>query len=453
MKALHTDNIRREWGPRKKLGPTFLIKESALAKARAFEKYCSLDFDVKGYESNVLPLSYNKGKFTYSDRSPYTTTPAGSSQPLKEKAPSKDGKNRKTNKNRISTGIIENIPVSVDMSDLTRNLSKATSNIKSLHMITTKKNKPTTTVKVTFNTWPAPLIIKGDQDYEVNPCKIPYLRCNNCQQHGHSTKECTAKIPACPMCGGIHTYADCDYKNKPDLYMCPNCLEKGHNAANPSCSAFKQHKKLIDAKNATIKAEWDSRRNSTKQQAKQVNTTFTVVDLTKKDNFPPLHPLPTNKHKHTNQPISVIVTMDNAEPPSHPVPSLPDSTQEQMVTKSDLKRILVEVLRSNISTKPLDEQVKIIDGIVENNFPDPRTEEATVTAKALPITKPAANVPRYTAAKPIKRPAVPITSTPKKGLAHLITKQRHLASALTGQTLQPTNLSNKFNALGSPITA
>ena len=142
------------------------------------------------------------------------------------------------------------------MADLTQKLSQATSNIKSIHRVKTKKNKPTTTVKVTSNTWPAPTTLKGETKYEVNPCKIPYLRCNFCQQHGHSTKECTNEIPRCSMCGFGHE--DCPVQKYRLNHKCSNYLGN-HTAAYPHCPAFLEHKKTIDARNTAIKKQWDLR--------------------------------------------------------------------------------------------------------------------------------------------------------------------------------------------------
>lgn len=464
QKYMHPTNIIDYWGPRKSVGPTFLIRHSVLEKARAFAKHCSLDFDVKGIESNALPCSSNKGNLRFTNRSPKPKSPAGSSQSSKVKAPRKAGNKGQTNKNRISTGIIENIPVSIDMSDLTKKLSKSLSSIKSLHRITTKKNKPTTNVKITFNTWPAPLIISSDKEYEVNPCKIPYLRCNFCQQHGHSTKECTASTPNCPMCAGNHTYNECTRKHKT---KCTNCLSISHNAANPSCPIFKEYKKLVDTKNATTRTEWNTKRQQNKQQNKQKQTITAQVILEKEDNFPQL---PTrNKHqpinkqnkqhthnKQSKQQITAVVTMDTAEPNIHKAVPPPSSSNTQVVTKDDLKRILIEVLRSNISAKPLDEQVEIIDGIVENNFPDQQTLNPANTATAPPTPKSSTNIPKYTAAKAGGRQAFPLTSTPKNGKhigPYSLTKQRHTTNTTYRHNQKPLRLSNRFNILNNPLIA
>ena len=62
---IHPDNIQTCWGPRKKLGPTFLVRKAVLDKAKAFIYHSGLPFDIKVDQSDFLPRSRNdQGKTT-----------------------------------------------------------------------------------------------------------------------------------------------------------------------------------------------------------------------------------------------------------------------------------------------------------------------------------------------------------------------------------------------------
>ena len=56
---IHPDNIKNRWGPRKKLGPTFLVKKAVLDKAKAFIYHSRLSFDIKVDQLDFLPRSRN----------------------------------------------------------------------------------------------------------------------------------------------------------------------------------------------------------------------------------------------------------------------------------------------------------------------------------------------------------------------------------------------------------
>ena len=231
----HPDNIKNRWGPRKKLGPTFLVKKAVLDKAKAFIYHSRLSFDIKVDQSDFLPRSRNdQGKTTYTRCKP---SDAPSTKATQFSNSSETFKANQTHKNRRSTGILENIPLSIDMETLKGQLSKATQHIKSVHRVLNRNKKPTKLVKVTFNCYPAPLTLKGETTYEVNPCKVPCLRCNSCQEPGHSTKDCRNNQIKCPLCSLEHLYKDCPFKGNKRAYKCANC-ELNHGAAFSNCTIF-----------------------------------------------------------------------------------------------------------------------------------------------------------------------------------------------------------------------
>ena len=149
------------------------------------------------------------------------------------------------------------------METLKGQLSKANQHVKSTHRVLNRNKKPTKLVKVTFNCYPAPLTLKGETTYEVNPCKIPYLRCNPCQEHGHSTKDCRNNKKKCPLCSLEHLYNDCPFKGNKRVYKCANC-SRNHGAAFSNCTIFREYKKQVDAQNESTRHAWNERRHREK---------------------------------------------------------------------------------------------------------------------------------------------------------------------------------------------
>ena len=232
---IYPDNIKNRWGPRMMLGPTFLVKKAVLDKAKAFIYTSVLPFDIKVDQSDFLPRSRNdQGKTIYTKCKP---SDAPSTKATQYSNSSETFKANQTSKNRHSTGILENIPVSMDKETLKRQLSKANQHVKRTHRVLNRNKKPTKLVKVTFNCYPAPLTLKGETTYEVNPCKIPYLRCNSCQEHGHSTKDCRNNQIKCPLCSLEHSYNDCPFKGNKRAYKCANS-SRNHGAAFSNCTMF-----------------------------------------------------------------------------------------------------------------------------------------------------------------------------------------------------------------------
>ena len=69
------------------------------------------------------------------------------------------------------------------------------------------------------------------------------IRCNNCQDLGHSDETCT-KDPVCVICGGDHSAKDCPDKSKP---KCINCFKAGldsnHRADYFDCPSYKNFRR------------------------------------------------------------------------------------------------------------------------------------------------------------------------------------------------------------------
>ena len=102
--------------------------------------------------------------------------------------------------------------------------------VKNTCRVLTKQGHPTKMVKVTFDlpTPPTSLTDPEGRIHPVHPCRIPYLRCNNCQKHGHTIDKCPSNSQVCPHCAGSHTYENCTKKHNPNLRKCANCSSNNH---------------------------------------------------------------------------------------------------------------------------------------------------------------------------------------------------------------------------------
>ena len=155
----------------------------------------------------------------------------------------------------------------MDMDTLKQELSKANNSVKSIYRIVNKKKRPAKIVKVTFNCYPAPLTLQGETSYEVNPCRVPYLRCTICQAFGHTNKFYRVKTQVCPLCTRNHSLNDCPVKEYKRAYTCANCNGE-HGALFTQCPVILRYKSLVDAHNKKTKQAWKDRR----QQQKALST-------------------------------------------------------------------------------------------------------------------------------------------------------------------------------------
>ena len=107
-----------------------------------------------------------------------------------------------------STGIIYDVPLGADLQRFQNIFNQNGRLIKSIYRVTNRNKGPTECVKLVFNTTIGPTLLRSDKDYIVHPCRIPYLRCNQCQEHGHSTNLCPNKKKKKKKKKNAHTAVD-----------------------------------------------------------------------------------------------------------------------------------------------------------------------------------------------------------------------------------------------------
>ena len=154
-----------------------------------------------------------------------------------------------------STGIIYDIPLGADLQSFQKFFNQNGRLIKFIYRVTNRNKGSTDCVKLVFNTAIAPTLLRSDKDYIVHPCRIPYLRCNQCQTHDHSTNLCPNKLKKYPHCSGPHTHDQCTANN----YKCVNC-SAANGAAYNKCPEYLKHKETVDRQNQTNEAIWTERR-------------------------------------------------------------------------------------------------------------------------------------------------------------------------------------------------
>ena len=171
--------------------------------------------------------------------------------------------------------------------------------IEKMEQISTKKGRQTTSVKVFFKTLIAPLQIGTNivRFFDVEPWLFQFIRCNNCQRFGHTTKHCKANKPRCPHCAKTHTHQEC--KNK-QATKCVNCGSNKHGAAFSNCPvAVKYHTEIQAKNNAIIKAHKNRIMNQNKSQDPNIGKTRTnpiEIPSPKRD-----HSKPDKQIKQNNQ--------------------------------------------------------------------------------------------------------------------------------------------------------
>ena len=204
-----------------------------------------------------------------------------------------------------STGIIYDIPLGADLQSFQKTFNQNGQLIKTLYQVTNKNKGPTECVKIIFNTSTAPTLLRADKDYTVHPCRIPYLRCNQCQEHGHSTNTCPNKHTKCPHCSGPHTHDQCTS----NYYKCANC-SGNHGAAYKKCTAYLEHKEQIDKLNQTNEFTWTERRQDPAyhRHARKIQSLMNIKEfpLLKKQTKTPL----PQTIKYHDQPQTAYITMN-----------------------------------------------------------------------------------------------------------------------------------------------
>lgn len=170
---------------------------------------------------------------------------------------------RQNNVNRSNTGSSYAF-INLDL-DITINKIKEMFNFAKNKIIGAQrikvKGKDTRTVKLQFATTLPPLEISDTSSvpflYSLEPGTLSYLRCSNCQKHGHHKNICRSRSPACPHCAGYHTHNECNNRR---LRRCINCGSGTHGAAWWGCPAFREYKAKVDRQNSEIKTQWATRK-------------------------------------------------------------------------------------------------------------------------------------------------------------------------------------------------
>ena len=156
---------------------------------------------------------------------------------------------QKNNPKPTSTGILHAIPVQYPLMKLKVDIIMTGIPVKNTCRVLTKQGQPTKMVRVTFDLPTPPTLTDPEgRIHPVHPCRIPYLRCNKCQKHGHTTDKCPSNSQVCPHCAGSHTYDNCMKRHNPNLRKCANCSSTNHGAAYKGCPAFQKHKQNTDRK-------------------------------------------------------------------------------------------------------------------------------------------------------------------------------------------------------------
>ena len=142
--------------------------------------------------------------------------------------------------------------------------------------------------------------------FDVEPWLFQFIRCNNCQRFGHTTKHCKANKPRCPHCAKTHTHQEC--KNK-QATKCVNCGSNKHGAAFSNCpEAVKYHQEIQAKNNAILKAHKNRLLIQNKSQDLNVGKTKTnPIEISSPEND---HNKPSNQIKQTNQTEKTAETLN-----------------------------------------------------------------------------------------------------------------------------------------------
>ena len=142
--------------------------------------------------------------------------------------------------------------------------------------------------------------------FDVEPWLFQFIRCNNCQRFGHTTKHCKANKPRCPHCAKTHTHQEC--KNK-QATKCVNCGSNKHGAAFSNClEAVKYHQEIQAKNNAILKAHKNRLLIQNKSQDLNEGKTKTnPIEISSPEND---HNKPSNQIKQTNQTEKTAETLN-----------------------------------------------------------------------------------------------------------------------------------------------
>ena len=264
-----------------KLGPRFIIPRHMLSRAHGFNYIPNHpNLHIVGMESALKPIGGHGRNLKF------YPSPNRQSQDINvDKQPT------------TSTGIIYDIPLGADLQSFQKTFNQNGQLIKTLYRVTNKNKGPTECVKIIFNTSTAPTLLRADKDYTVHPCRIPYLRCNQCQEHGHSTNTCPNKHTKCPHCSGPHTHDQCTS----NYYKCANC-SGNHGAAYKKCTAYLEHKEQIDKLSQTNEFTWTERGQDPTyhRHARKIQSLMNIKEFPLLKKNKPKHRYPRQSNTTTN---------------------------------------------------------------------------------------------------------------------------------------------------------
>jgi hypothetical protein len=155
---------------------------------------------------------------------------------------------------------------------------------------------PTQTVILSFISSPPQFVNIGFQKYKTEPYIPNPMRCDNCQNFGHSTSKCKINTITCSYCTQNHGYQNCPTKQQHLPALCKNC-------GGPHSSAFNQCPKYLEVKSAlTIRATQHITYKQALTQIKSNSTTSPTVATTvsSMDTISP-QALPTEQTTSTGQ--------------------------------------------------------------------------------------------------------------------------------------------------------
>ena len=144
-----------------------------------------------------------------------------------------------------SKGVISGVPVSVQMTDLFRNLKEKCGAVQSAVRLTRGlEKKDTESILIQFSSKEVPTeVFVGFLRYRVREFVHKPLRCFKCQKFGHAARACSG-TQTCARCGGAHEYGNCGVGVEP---KCCNC-GGAHSAAYWGCAVMKRESEIHNMK-------------------------------------------------------------------------------------------------------------------------------------------------------------------------------------------------------------
>lgn len=323
-------NVTDIQAPVDRLGPCFKIRKAMIYEARNFKTSShSLRCDLVDMETAYRPTGRVNRNVNLQPKSHYHIIPK-------------------------STGIVRDIPLDTNLNKLKDLFNKRGEIVRDIQRVMTKDRRQTNTLKLTFNTEKHPLKITSTTSHDVYPCNIPYIRCNNCQEHAHRTDSCKKEFIVCPHCSGNHNHYQCRRKSRYARKFCANCYGS-HGASSLNCPVFIQHKKVIDDLNNNLHAEW-------RKRVRQSLATPPTQSLPTSNNTNPVVIPVGHWPQLTSQIPEKNATNSDPIPTTHPTPVHTDC-----IKPDELKYIILDILEMKTDNMEREDKVTLIETVVNNH--------------------------------------------------------------------------------------